>query len=103
MDKNKKFGKIAIAKANRTEESLGGDAEALSDQVDTNKANITLIQSSLVSIGEDIIETNNKLDAIASLFGITFNADGTLANEIYTSHTHSYDDSGTTKSTGGIE
>lgn len=46
----------------------------------------------------------NQISAIASILGITFNADGTLDTHI--PHTHSYEDNdGTTtetKTTGGI-
>jgi len=52
----------------------------------------------------DVVE--NQIAAIASVLGITFNPDGTLATEAYTAHTHSYeDDNGTTtdtKTTAGV-
>lgn len=47
----------------------------------------------------DII--NAKINSIASLFGITFNIDGTVNLEAYTEHTHNYTDTTITDTTDG--
>lgn len=55
---------------------------------------------------------NARVNSIANLFGITFDSNGAIVSENYTSHTHSYEDdtiNGTgvvsteTKSTSGVE
>jgi len=39
-----------------------------------------------------IAVVNAKIDALASALGITFNANGTLQSNGYSSHTHAYTD-----------
>jgi len=52
--------------------------------VSTNTVNHRLV------LDESIL--NNKLNAIANLFGVTFNGDGTINTESYNGHTHEYAD-----------
>jgi len=35
---------------------------------------------------------NTKINSIASIFGVTFNPDGTLLTETYSTHAHTYSD-----------
>ena len=44
---------------------------------------------------------SNKLDAIAGLFGVVFNVDGTINTESYSSHSHSYLDATINDTTDG--
>jgi len=52
----------------------------------------TLNNTTIGTINDDISMLNKKIDALSSVFGLVFNADGTLASEAYSTHTHKYED-----------
>ena len=59
--------------------------------VSTNRVNNRLVvDASILSDKLDLV--SNKLDVIASVLGVTFNVDGTLDAETYSTHTHGYND-----------
>ena len=50
-------------------------------------------EDDIITLDDRIDLLNTKMNSIASLFGITFNTDGTINTESYTPHTHGYTDS----------
>ena len=122
--RSKSLAKAALAKSNRSiivsaggltdnSERIASMASSLgisfsSNTVSSNQTNLD-IQSNTDNI--NLLSTattkiNNKIDAISAVLGLTFNPDGTLDTEIYSTHAHDYDDdNGTavvTKATTGI-
>ena len=120
----KSLAKAALAKSNRAITVIGGGstdntAKIMSmasslgitfsgNNVSTNQTN-TDIQFNTTAINllsTAVTKVNNKMDALAGVLGVTFNADGTLNTEIYSTHAHDYDDdNGTTvvtKTTTGV-
>ncbi len=73
--KQRNFDKASIVKSRE-----------LQELIDTlNNTTVGNLQSQI-----DLI--NRKIDAIAGLFSILFNTNGTLSSEAYTTHTHNYED-----------
>ena len=122
--RSKSLAKAALAKSNRSiivsaggltdnSQRIASIASSLgisfsSNTVSSNQTNLD-IQSNTDNI--NLLSTattkiNNKIDAISAVLGLTFNPDGTLDTEIYSTHAHDYDDdNGTavvTKATTGI-
>jgi hypothetical protein len=64
-------------------------------------SNKALLDSITQQDFDDIQYCKNAITAIANTVGIVLNADGTLASEIYTAHTHSGVTTGA-ESTGGV-
>lgn len=59
--------------------------------ITTNRvSNRLVLDASVLSDKLDLV--SNKMDAIAALFGMTFDVDGVLTAENYTAHTHDYND-----------
>ena len=100
------LGKAALAKATRI---IAGDttthdpkvspmAQSLGITFDANNNvtgnqttdDIAAIDSKATTNANDIQVLSNKINAIAAVLGITFNGDGTLASEGYSTHTHAY-------------
>ncbi|QDF29008.1 hypothetical protein [Halarcobacter anaerophilus] len=48
--------------------------------------------NAIIQIDEALTIINAKIDSLSNLFGITYNTDGTIATESYTTHTHNYED-----------
>jgi hypothetical protein len=114
--KGQKLGKAALARVNSV---ASGDvttvdarvspmAQSLGIVFGTNytvasnqtTARLTTVESAISNLEgrvtsneDDKLIAMNKLNAIATVLGITFNSDGTLNTEAYSSHTHSYEDS----------
>jgi len=65
----------------------------LSARIDANDVDIFNISGRIDSNDVDIALINAKINTIASIFSIVFNADGTLNSEAYSVHKHSYIDS----------
>ena len=65
-------------------------------------SNKSLLDSISQSDFDAITINQNAISAIANVLGITFNANGTLNAESYTSHTHGYDNNGTPDNTEGV-
>lgn len=120
-DKAKKLAKAGIAKTNALKEQVSGDyADAAAKFSSLSQdfgvvfdANNNILSNATKS---DINILKNKVAAIASVLGATFNPDGTLASETYSDHAHSYKDttiadtadgtgsaSTADKTTGGVE
>ncbi len=63
---------------------------------------IDILQNTTIgTINDDINIIDTKINSIASLFGITFNTDGTIDTEAYTQHTHNYTDTTITDTEDG--
>jgi hypothetical protein len=60
----------------------------------TNQATLDILTATYIS------ELENKVAALASILGATFNIDGTLATETYTAHTHGGVTTGSSSTTG---
>jgi len=88
--------------------TIKSDVSALKTNTHThsNKAALDGITAgTLTAISENttaLILTNAKIAAIAALLGITFDVDGNITVEDYTSHTHNYEDSGVPEVTDGV-
>jgi len=83
-NRNNNLGTVSIVKVR--------ELQRLIDELkNTNVANLT----------EVLTLTNTKLDALAALFGATFNLNGTLAGESYSAHTHNYTDATITDTADG--
>jgi len=88
--------------------TIKSDVSALKTNTHThsNKAALDGITAgTLTAISENttaLILTNAKIAAIAALLGITFDVDGNITVEDYTSHTHNYEDSGVPEVTAGV-
>lgn len=89
-EKKDKLGLLAYKRAKRLdkliEELQNTTIGSLNEDINANTQSIDNINQSL-----QIIQA--KIQSIADLFSITFNPNGTIANENYTNHTHSYIDS----------
>jgi hypothetical protein len=77
------------------ERKLKLQVQRLSSQNSRLKKEVTELKST------DIGKLNAKISAISSVFGITFNEDGTLNTESYSSHKHNYEDSTITDTPDG--
>jgi hypothetical protein len=110
-DKSSKLSKLALSKSyniqaliDKLNNTTAGD---LSDRIDGNDYDIENLQTNLTSINTNINLINTKINNFANLFGITFNADGTIDTENYLTHKHDYidtnNDEDTTKTTQGIK
>jgi len=75
-----------------------GTLTAISDNTTAISINATAISDNTTAL----ILTNAKIVAIAALLGITFDVDGNITVEDYTSHTHNYEDSGVPEVTAGV-
>ena len=90
--KSNKLSKIALSKSytlqtlidklNNT--TIGG----IVSDVEANSYDISTLQTRVDNNDDDIALINAKIDAIASLFNIVFNEDGTIKSEDYSTHTH---------------
>ncbi len=75
------------------------NVQALIDKL--NNTTVGGINSRIDGHGVLLALIHTKINTLASLFGIVFNADGTLNSEAYTTHTHSFIDSTITDTADG--
>lgn len=99
---------ITYAPDNTVNGNLTNDRISSLEQEDVSiDGRLDTLEAFELATAEELSVINNKLEALATLLGITFNPDGTLSSETYTAHTHSYeDDNGTnvtTKTTQGVD
>ncbi len=87
MEKNKRdrLGLLAFKKA-RQLDSLIAELQSttigtLNEDVNANTQNINNIYNTLAFM-------QTQIQSISNLFGITYNTDGTILTEDYTTHTH---------------
>lgn len=80
-------------------DTLATSLQAVSNKADENETSIDALSTSLQSLSQQVSENasaialiNSKIDAIASIFSVIFNTDGSLSSQGYTSHMHSYED-----------
>jgi hypothetical protein len=110
-DKSNKLSKLALSKSYTIQaliDKLNNTTVGnLSDRIDDNDYDIGNIQTSLNTLNNNINLINTKMSNFASLFGVTFNADGTINTENYSIHKHDYIDTNkdidTTKTTQGVK
>ena len=94
--KGEKLAKASLA-VTRNKVSIEGDYEddrqkfnaMLQDLAITFDANNNVLDN---GIKDDVTLLKAKMSALATLFGITFDASGNITAESYTTHTHSYQD-----------
>ena len=81
-----------------------GDDRLVIDTQTSTHSNRTVLDNTTASY-TTIEET--KMDALAVLFGVTFDSSGNIDTETYTTHTHEYEDNNgtadTTRETTGIK
>ena len=105
MNKKNKLANVAVAKARELQSlidtlnntTVGG----LSDRIDANDLAITSLDQANTSTSEALSVVDNKLNAIATLFGIVFDNAGLITSEDYLSHTHSHEDATINDTTDG--
>ena len=97
-DKSKKFAHIAMSQQRKLKELI----------YTLNNTTIGDLRLRVINNEDDIITLDNRIDtldnkitAIASIFDIVFNADGTLNSESYTTHKHNYIDTTITDTDDG--
>jgi hypothetical protein len=124
-----RLGKAALAKSNTITYNIEGVYESdrlkfgnmasdlgitfnAANQVDSNviKADVALLQTDSHTHTNQVTldtltaayisELENKIAALSTLLGVTFNVDGTLATETYTAHTHGGVTAGSSSTTG---
>lgn len=125
-NKANKFGKIGIAKANTVKVEVEGDYEndrqkfnslvtslgvTFTDNYVNNNDTVNALNNTINDLNNVINNLNStisdlniaeqKIDEIANLLGITFDANGILTAEEYTTHTHGYEDSTITDTADG--
>ncbi len=93
-----RLGRVAFNRTKRLDELIAKlqntTIGTISGDIDNIKLNIDNLYSA-----NDII--NTKINSIASIFGVTFNTNGTLLDENYSQHTHTYTDKAITDTEDG--
>ena len=124
--KSNNLGAVALTKArelqalidilnNTTVGSLNEDITANANAIISLNADVDTLDGKVTTNTNAIASLNAKMNALATLFTLVFNQDGSMASEAYTTHTHDYEDatiadtadgtgveSSTTKTTAGV-
>lgn len=88
------LGSAAIVKA--------GYLQSLIEKI--NNTTVGDLNARIDSNDSELALINKKIEALAALFSLVFNSDGTLNSEAYSSHKHGYTDStGENKTTTGVQ
>ncbi len=93
-----RLGRVAFIKTKKLDKLIATLQNTTIGTINDDINNIELNINNLYN-ANDII--NTKINSIASLFGITFNTDGTVNLEAYTQHTHDYTDTTITDTEDG--